>query len=57
MGTKQVVIGVAIFTIVTIVLFFLFSQVLKINEVISVSISIVGGLGAEILYRKKKLGQ
>jgi hypothetical protein len=57
MGTKQVVIGVAIFTIVTIVLFFLFSQVLKVSELVSVSVSIVGGLGAEILYRKKKLGQ
>ncbi|MCT8140415.1 hypothetical protein H1D32_23585 [Anaerobacillus sp. CMMVII] len=57
MKTKQIVIGLAIFTIVTIILFLLARQLFSVSEPVSVVLAIAGGLVAEILYRKKKLGQ
>ncbi|QOY34152.1 hypothetical protein AWH56_015595 [Anaerobacillus isosaccharinicus] len=53
MGVNQIVIGLAIFIVVIVVVFLMFSQLFQLNEVISVIIAFASGLGAEILYRKK----
>lgn len=53
MGANQIVIGLAIFIVVIVVVFLIFSQLLQLNEVISVIIAFASGLGAEIVYRKK----
>jgi hypothetical protein len=53
MGAKQIVVGVALFISVTIGLFLFLSYVFQLNEAVNVILAIVGGFGAEIVYRKK----
>lgn len=57
MGAKQVVIGLLIFIFVTISLFLCFYYIFTLNEPVSVLIAVIGGLGAEIVYRRKKARQ
>ena len=53
MATKQTLIGLMIFSFVTIVLFLMLNRLFHLSEAVSVIIAIALGLGAETLYRKK----
>ncbi|WP_169824108.1 hypothetical protein [Anaerobacillus alkalidiazotrophicus] len=53
MGPKQIIIGLLVFIIITVVTFFLLNLILQLPEGVSVIIAIVVGLLAEVLYRKK----
>ncbi|WP_161568306.1 hypothetical protein [Anaerobacillus alkaliphilus] len=53
MSSKQVITGFLLFTIVTVGIFLVVHQLLDVNEGISVVVAFIGGIIAEILYRKK----
>lgn len=54
MKSKQTIIGLVIFIIVTMLLFITFTQLFDLSDSISALAAIAMGILAEVVYRKRK---
>ncbi len=54
MNSRQVIMGLLIFAVVTIAVFLFLTTIFKLNEGLSVILGLIAGFGAEVLYRKRK---
>ncbi len=57
MTTKEILIGLIVFSVTTVVVFLMLNRLLHLSETLSVVVAIILGIGAETIYRKKAGGR